>query len=982
MKRAGKRGRAGAALLLSALLAVSLAAVGGGVGASPAQAADGRGAGKSLLIGVAADGFDTKGTDKIDIVPDANPKYPGTVRFTKTHKSGYVSCLSTDRRNYLQWTGCNSDLSKQWVIEPLDAKNAGANGSSVGTIDNTEAAVNVRAGSVQPRFVIRNFKYPDLCVASKKSGFKMPDAAPANLDERKFLTDKCSASDTDANLRTQFAIMNDVDGVEWEFLRQQMTAGAQALAARKMDSWFSGSNLWVKPLDAQGNSIAATAGASTDGYFSPNAIAVDPQFRSAIVSTQSVARDCAAGGLWWSVYNGTSNPLARDIGTQQQHTDSTDYGISVTASGSWESPGSTWSPAGKWTFGLEVGGSVNWAKSDSKTKSDSINYTIPAKRYGMAVVSTETMTVRGLWKSGTALNRVWNVPGILSVATKSKDGVPQSELAAYEGNEQKSCLAAGPTMIADGEPFEVALPTSRVAPVVGDTVTADATFVEPATQAANPLDVRYQWYADKDPIVGQTSRELVVRPGYAGKQLSFSAYENGGAMRFESQLYSSLQTAPVLAQAADAMLTGLQGAPATVALPDGIAGLPYKFVLGNVEGIADTVTLDPAQLPPGLAFDAATETISGTPTQVGHFDLALETAAGDALIGTLVIDAAPTVWPEIRGKAVRVGATFALPLVSQIGTDASYQIDFMSADGQPVPMPAGVRITSSGGDLTVEGTIANGGEWLIRATELSPYPDAGDGRATSNTVTLSVDADAALLYADGAEIEVPLDSAASLQLAEVPLGLDPVLLAGALPTGMSFEPATGVLSGTPTAAGRYSLQFGPTADGDSASIEIVVFDKPVVAAERQAADPAADLTAGEPGEWGITAPNADAITAEVRPKNGGAAVDWAALSMPGVGEAALEVLPDVAGEYVIEITASNAAGTSLLSVPFTVAAAHSGGGGSEGGDHAGGSGSGTAADPLASTGFDVGAAVLAGILAVVAGGVLLLARRGRSGQRL
>lgn len=988
MKRAVRYSRGGAALLLSALLAVPLAVAYGG--ASAAQAADGRGAGKSLLIGVAADGFNAAGTGSIDIEASTNPKYPGTVRFTKTARGGYVSCLATDDRDYLQWTGCNSDASKHWVIEPLDARNTPGELSVLGRIDNTVTGANVRAGSDLPRFVIRNFKYPDHCVATKKSGLHVPDAAKP---DRKLTTTKCSASDTEKNLRTQHAIINDPDGSEWEFLRQQMVAGAQALAARKSDVYFSGGNLWVKPLDATGNPIGAAAGATGEGYFSPRAIMVDPQFRDAIVSKQNVVRDCAAGGLWWSVYNGTADPMTRTIGTDQQHTDSTEFGVSVTASGSWESGTSAWVPAGSWSFGLEVGASKTWGTSDSTTKSDSISYTIPAKRYGMAVVSTETTTVRGLWMSGTAVKRVWNVPGIMSVASKNSAGVPLSELSAYEGNEQKSCLADGPTTIEDGAAFEVTLPGEQVAPLVGDTVAAEVTFVQPAAQGVPPLDVRYQWYADKEPIVGQTARELVVKPGYLGKQLSFSTYENGGSMRFESERYSSLQTAPVLARASDGLQSGVQGEPASLTLPDGMVGTPYEVSLGAVEGIAEPVTLDDAQLPAGLVFDPTTETISGTPTGAGRFDIVLETAGGDELVATVDIDTAPTVWPGIRGKSVRVDSPFALQLVSDAGTDASYDVEFLTSDGQQTSAPDGVRVVATGdGAPVLEGASTQGGEWLVRTTERSPHHDAGDGRATSDTVRLSVDGDAALVHPDGARLEAPLGVPVELQLVEMPAGADPAPLTGALPPGMSFDPATGVLSGAPAGKGAYPLHLGPTVDGDSGAVEIVVFGAPEISIERRAAEPGAegagsaapagDLSVGEFAEWGVLAPHADEITATVRRTNGTDSVGWAALSVPGPGEAHLDAVPSEPGRYVMELRASNAAGTSTQALEFVVQP--SGGGSSGSGNDgeqaadAGAEGEGS----LSSTGSDhaaLGTLAALALLLVAAGAVLTVAARRRRG---
>ncbi|MEJ6488395.1 putative Ig domain-containing protein [Leucobacter sp. USCH14] len=712
------------AIAVCGVLVVSAAATGS---ADPAQAADGTGDGKNVMIAVAHDGFSTHGASAVHI--QTSTKYPGTVRFVRASDG---LCLATKggtdkhKSTKVQWTGCNGHSSKNWVVEPMHASTNDV--ALHDADDDTVAAVNIAKASEQPRFIVRSYRYPSHCLYSSKAGLN-GGASGTTPDCDATSTALGSMSGLHPASTMHFAIVNDNSAKdEWEFLRRKMHVGAIAMYERGAQGMFRGENLWVKPMSTDGEYVGLERKAAAGGFFAPGAVEIDPVKEGAVVSRTSSVDGCYEGSWWWGIDNTRGlTPLDQQVTSGQQKTD--EFGWSAGLEVGHEAEGSILFLKGK--FSVKVSGSINKSWSTARTNSQSINMSVPPGMWGMAVATTPSVSTLGNWMTGTELDRPWKFNGMSTVALKNNRGEPSGTLLAHiDSHERKSCRASAETSMPAGVTPTIDLPEGRLAPHVGDTLTAVAPFIDP--QSGIPLDIKYQWYADDRPISGQTLSTLQVTSGMVGKKLQFRTYESGGSMRLESQTLESEQSAPVLTD-------DLAAAGETLELPEAIHGRSYEVSLANALGVSGRVEVNPASLPRGLTFDPDTGILAGVAAEPGIFTFPLSDEHGAAVGLTLHVDPAPTRFSMDFGATVETGTPLEIPLVDERGSDASYRVETFGADGSGVALPDGVRIGLDGsGAPLLTGTPASATVVVVRITEVSPHHAAGDARVTSHDFRLQV----------------------------------------------------------------------------------------------------------------------------------------------------------------------------------------------------------------------------------------------------
>ncbi len=273
-------------------------------------------------------------------------------------------------------------------------------------------------------------------------------------------------------------------------------------------------------------------------------------------------------------------------------------------------------------------------------------------------------------------------------------------------------------------------------------------------------------------------------------------------------------------------------------LTAGTVGSAYSQTISASGGVgAFTYVVSSGAVPDGLSLNATTGTISGTPTAsafgTANFTVTATAATSGSASATYSIEvgAPPLVMTPANGTALSAGTVGAsYPGASISATGGLGSLSFSVTSGA---LPGGLTIDPASGAITGTPTAAALGTSTFTVTAV-----AATSGTTSASYTITVGAPPVVLTPaagttlTGGMVGSPYSETSISASGGVGV-ISYAVTSGALPSGLAIDPATGEISGTPTAAGFGTANFGvtataATAGSATANYTIVVGAPPVV----------------------------------------------------------------------------------------------------------------------------------------------------------
>jgi hypothetical protein len=248
----------------------------------------------------------------------------------------------------------------------------------------------------------------------------------------------------------------------------------------------------------------------------------------------------------------------------------------------------------------------------------------------------------------------------------------------------------------------------------------------------------------------------------------------------------------------------LAQAPAvTSATVSGLAGQPFSYTI-IASNLASVFTAN--NLPPGLNLDTSTGVISGQPTAVGSYSVAVAAGNGRGFgYGTLFINIGTPAAPVISSSLL-AGGQVASPFSYNITTNVP--ANSYNAEG----LPSGLTINQATGVISGVPTVPGSFSVIIRAANYG-----GVASAQLNIILNPQQAPGiSSALAQSAQVGVPFTYA--ITATNSPGSFNAV----GMPPGLTVNTATGVISGTPAASGTYNVVIRAANYGGTAEAVLVL----------------------------------------------------------------------------------------------------------------------------------------------------------------
>jgi sugar lactone lactonase YvrE len=234
--------------------------------------------------------------------------------------------------------------------------------------------------------------------------------------------------------------------------------------------------------------------------------------------------------------------------------------------------------------------------------------------------------------------------------------------------------------------------------------------------------------------------------------------------------------------------------------PTGVTGTAYSYTFVASGYPAATFAVASGSLPAGLSLNTSSGVLSGTPTTTGPstFTVSASNVFGSVTSGslTVTIESVPVFTADTPASSISDGAPYSYTFVATGSPAPTFSLALGS-------LPTGLSLNPSTGVLSGTPGASGSFTFVVGATNAA-------GGASSGSITMAVDA-GPVFTADTppstATISMPFNFTFAASGFPTPTF---AVASGSLPTGLTLNTSSGVLSGTPTASGVYTFTVSAT----------------------------------------------------------------------------------------------------------------------------------------------------------------------------
>jgi N-acetylneuraminic acid mutarotase len=270
----------------------------------------------------------------------------------------------------------------------------------------------------------------------------------------------------------------------------------------------------------------------------------------------------------------------------------------------------------------------------------------------------------------------------------------------------------------------------------------------------------------------------------------------------------------LLCVAAEAQTPGaLAGCPPITlspsSLPGGTLATAYSQTITATGGLAPyTFAVTAGALPPGLSLASATGVLSGTPALLGSYSFTVTATDSTGASGTLGCDGSQPYSIVISCSTLAISPS-SLPAAT---LGVAYNQTITASGGNPPysyavtagALPTGLALNASTGAISGTPSAIGSFSFTITATDARGCTgsQAYTVAVTCPTISLSPSS------LPNGTVNVPYNQTVTASGGAAPYTF--AVAAGSLPTGLSLNGATGMISGLPTTGGNFSFTISAT----------------------------------------------------------------------------------------------------------------------------------------------------------------------------